>query len=480
MKPRALIALILGVLLLGGVAAGAFWLKNAGAQQAAVAPWIPPIPDTAGFPPALNDAFAAAEAKAYSRGDSLKGLKELSALLHANGFFDSAILTYQGLAEIEPNEARWPHLHASILAGFGMSEDALALWDRVTELAPDYLPARLRIGDIALKSNDLPRAIAAYEAADRIDDGNAYALLGLARIDIEKGNEAAALDKLETIVRRTNYTLGYDLIVTLYENAGETAKADAIRGQAEASGAFRDPPDPWLDGLLAFCYDPFRVALEAGTKARIGETDTAIELLHRALELDPLDVSTHFQLGNLYKQQRQFQDAMAEFRRCTLLDPSFADGWAQLSGTLAQIGNVAEADRVLNAGLDAVPDSPGLHLMRARRHRAANNNGAAINDYRASIRLRPNEPEPYIELAIVLLNVGRNAEAVRQFETALVYDPANPTALTALAFQAIETGNRERADEWLQKVDAQPRIDRNQTGKLREAYRKQFGVLPNI
>ncbi len=479
MKSRASLFGLIGLLALGAVTG--FWFVRQGQQlEVAVAPWIPATPDTTGFPPALDDALAAANADAQAGRRSLDGLKHLSALYHANGFFDQAIFIYQGLAQLEPTEARWPHLHATILAGFGLSDEALALWDTVTALTPDYLPARLRIGDIALKSNDLARATTAYEAAQGIDASNAYALLGLARIDLEKGNEAAALRKLETVVRRSNYTLGYDLIVTLYENAGETSKADAIRGQAEASGAFRDPPDPWLDALLADCYDPFRIALEAGTKARMGEPEVAIDLLQRALQLDPNDVSAHFQLGNLYKDQLKLDAAIAEFRRCTQLDPGFADGWGNLSGTLAQSGNITEADRILNAGLEAVPDSPGLHLMRARRLRAGGENGAAIADYRASIRYRPNEPEAYIELAIILIGQGRTPEAVQQFESALVYDPANPTALTALAFQAIEAGQRDRADQWLEKVDAQPRIDRNQTNQLREAYRKAFGELPRL
>lgn len=480
MKPRTLIFAGLGLVALigGGIAAQHF--VRGGQEQAVVAPWIPARPDTSGFPAAINDALSAAEAQATSRSGALEGLKELSALYHANGFFDQAIYCYQGLSQLEPENARWPHLHASILAGFGMADEAFALWKRVIDLQPDYVPALLRIGDIALKSNRMAEAITAYVAARNQDPGNAYALLGLARIDIEQDNETAALEKLEDVVRRSNFTLGYDLIVTLYENAGEDAKAEAIRGQAEASGAYRDPPDPWVDGLMEYCYDPFRIALDAGTRARTGQPQVAIELLQRAVELDPSDVSTHFQLGGLYKTQRQLDKAMEQFRTCIRLDPSFADGWAQLSGVLAQSGNVREADRVLGQGLEAVPDSPGLHLMRARRLRAGGEIGQAIADYRASIRLRPNEPDPYIELAFMFISQDRRAEATRLLETALVYSPANPTALTALAFQAIESGNRSDADDWLAKVDAQPRVDRNQVGQLREAYRNAFGELPRI
>lgn len=476
MNTRVRLLGLTALLIVGGGAG--FWFVHGGQQRDAVAPWVPALPATAGFPHQFGEVLNAAQAKALSRGNSLEGLRQLSALYHANGFFTEAITCYEGLAQLEPEEARWPHLHASILAGFGQADEALILWDRGTELAPDYLPARLRIGDVALKSNDLPRAIAAYEAALAIDAGNPYALHGLARIKLEQGDEKAALQILEDVVRRSNYTIGYDLIVTLYENADMHARAEAVRGRKGASGAYRDPSDPWLDQLIEVCYDSFRIALAAGSTALGGDQATAIVLLQRAIALEPSDVSAHYQLGNLYLQEMQLDDAIAEFRQCTLLDPGFADGWGKLSSMHAQAGRITESDRILNAGLEAVPDSPSLHRMRARRHRANGNIGAAIADSSTAIQLRPNDPEGYLDLGMMLAGQGRIPEAIQLFETALVYDPLHPTALTALSFRAIESDDRAGADDWLAKVAAQPLIDRNQVNQLREAYRKQFGELP--
>ena len=159
----------------------------------------------------------------------------------------------------------------------------------------------------------------------------------------------------------------------------------------------------------------------------------------------------------------------------TRLDPAFADGWAQLSGLLAQTGKAAEADRILDAGLEACPDSPGLHLMRARKLRSAEQTGAAINAYRKSIRLRPNEPQPYVELGMLLLTQGRKAEGITMIETALIYAPADPTALGLMAFAAIEAGEQATADEWLNKIAAQPRFESDRSASILEAYKRKFG-----
>ena len=465
-------ALLLGLLTLGAVG---WWLQSSNAARNAVAAVLPPLPDLTNAHPDLNARILAADAGALSRSDPVGRLGELSRLYHINGYLETAMACYEALAQLQPDEPRWPHRHATILAGYGQAEPALALWQRTIEIAPDTVAARLRIADLLLKTNQPEAAADAYRAVLDIDRDNNWATLGLARLEFEADNLTDARRRLERLVTLTNYTLGYDLIVTLYERLGLNDRAEAIRGRAPASGAYRDPPDPWLDELMADCYDPFRLALEAGTKARSGEPDTAVLWLERAIAVAPQDISAHFQLAALMVQQRNLTRAMELYRTCTRLDPAFADGWAQLSGLLAQTGNTAEADRILEAGLEACPDSPGLHLMRARKLRAAEQNGAAITAYRTSLRLRPNEPQPYIELGMLLLNQGRKEEGIKTVETALIYAPADPTALGIMAFTAIDAGDREASDEWLAKIAAQPRFEADQATRIRAAYERKFG-----
>ncbi|MCF3648867.1 tetratricopeptide repeat protein [Synoicihabitans lomoniglobus] len=472
-KPVIRLLIVVGGL---GLAAGGWWWYQASQQQAQVAAWLPAVPALADASDELSARITAADERALSLTNAVAGLAELSRLYHANGYYDSALASYDALARIQPTEARWPHRHASILAGYGQAEPAIVLWQRTIELAPAYVPARLRLADLLLKSNQPQAAADAYRATLDVDRDNAWAILGLARIDYEAERWADARRHLERVVALTNYALGYDLIVSLYERLGLEDRAAAIRGRAEASGAFRDPPDPWLDELMADCYDPFRLALEAGTKARSGDPTTAIAWLERAIAVAPADLSAHFQLANLLVQQRDTSRALALYRRCTQLDPAFADGWAQLSGLQAQLGNDVEAERTLAAGLEAVPDSPGLHLMRARKLRAADRVGAAIAEYRTSIRLRPNEPRAYIELAVALIDQNRSDEAIALIREALVYDPANPTALGIMAFKSIESGDRTAAEEWLAKVEAQPRIEPAQADRIRAAFARQFGA----
>lgn len=476
MKPAIRIGalLLIGTLFAGG---GVWWWRAGGVQQA-IKGALPARPELTAIPAAIRERIVAAEKKAHSRFQSLEGLRALSRVYHANGFPDEALQCYRALQHLEPAEARWPHLAALLTAGYGDLTPALELWKRATSLDPAYTPAWLRLGETYLKANQPTEAAAAYHEALRRAPDDAYALFGLARLDFEAERWDDARQKLETVVSRTNYTVGYDLIVSLYERLGQADRAAAIRASAKASGAYRDPPDPWFDALIEDCYEPFRLGLAAGTLARSGDPATAVRLLQRAVETAPDDVSATFQLGTLLVQQGDHAGALQQLRRCTELAPDFADGWANLSALQAMLGEKSAAERTLAEGLKLCPQSPGLHLQYARNLEAAGRTAEAIVEFQASIRLRPNEPEAYLELGTLFIRQGRNAEGVAEMQRALVAEPGHPMALGVLAFNAIQSDNEIEAQRWLAVVRAQPRVTREQMQQLVSAYRQKFGRAP--
>lgn len=477
MKSRRLLpglGLLAGLLL----AAGGAWWWQAGGPQRAVAAALPSPPDLAAAPAAMRERLAAAGAKARSRFGATKGLRELSRLYHANGFPGEALTCYRALQQLEPSEPRWFHLAALLTAGYGDLEPALDLWRRTTALDPAYTPAWLRLGEALLKANRPDEARAAYQEVLRREPAEPYALFGLARLDFEAGRWEPALERMEKVVNLTRYTLGYDLIVTLYERLGQTDRATALRATAKASGAYRDPADPWVDALIEDCYEPYRLGIAAGNLARNGDPAGAARLLQRAVEITPEDVSALFQLGTLLIQQGDTAGAIQQLRRCTELAPDFADGWANLSALQASIGESTAAARTLAEGLRNCPDSPGLHLQYARNLQQAGRSGEAITEFQTSIRLRPNEADAYLELGTLLIRQGRAPEGVAVVEQALAAEPGNPMALGVLAFNAIMSGDEAEARRRFAAVRAQPRVPQEQVSRLVDAFRQQFGRAP--
>ncbi|MFA5057001.1 MAG: tetratricopeptide repeat protein [Opitutaceae bacterium] len=475
MNPRrAILWLTMVAVGIAAAAAGYLW-RRAGEQRRIVAASIPPRPDVSALPAELSQRLQACERRARTGSDRIAALSELSRLYHANGFFPQASQCDQGLLQVDPANPRWPHLLASIFAGYGQLDDALPLWRRAVELAPDYTPARLRLGDALLKTNQNAEAAQVYAAVLQREPRNPYALLGLARIDVDAGRWNAARDELEIVVQQSNYGLGYDLLPTVYEHLGDAARAEAIRARAKASGAFCDVPDPWIDELVYDCYDTYRISAAAGAFDHAGDTRTAVRVLERALALDPGRALFQFQMGGLCLRLGDDAGARRHFERCTVLAPDFSDGWAQLTGLLMKLGDRAASERVLAAGLAHCPQSPGLHLERGRRLSAAGLFPESIQEFQETIRLRPDEADAFVELAKVYFQLGRIDEGVAELHLALKAEPEHPGVLPILALHAIRVGDEAAAREWLRHIRNQPRVTPEAREALRQAYQQQFG-----
>ena len=468
-----LVSVALAALVLAG--GGGWWCWQAGVQRDRIVAALPSLPGFGAANAATREQIEKADAETRARFGGVKALSRLSRLYHANGFYGEALGCYEMLERLQPGEPRWFHRHASILSGYGDVEPAIKLWEHVLGLAPDYFVARLRIGDSQFKTGNRDAAGAAYEEVLKRSHDNPWALLGLARIDFDAKRWEAARERLDAVSRQTEGQIGADLLVTVYQRLGRLDLARETRGTAKTGGIYRDPPDPWIDELVEDCYDPYRISLASGVYSHSGQPERALKLLQRALEIAPNDVSCRFQLGTFHASRHEINLAAEQFLRCTQIAPEFADGWVWLSTMQQETGDTATADRTLADGLAHCPNSPGLHLMYARKLEEAERKSEAIGEYLNSIHLRPNEPDAYLRLGSLLIKLGRTEEGLQQIRAALATDPGFPLALSLMAFTSITAGDKTEARRWMQRVSEQPRIEPAQYERLGQAYREQFG-----
>ena len=474
MKRPLLLGLLATVLLAGAGAGVHAW--RTGQQRAALAQAsVPPRPDLATWSPELTQRLAACEARIRGGQDTLATLGELSRLYHANGFLAEAQQCYEGLEQLEPDNPRRLHRHATILAGYGDIEPARSRWRRARELAPDYRAVSLRLAELSIKADDFATARREYDAILAWFPDEPYAILGLARCEIQAERWSAALPLLERLVNQTSYQLGYDLLVTVYERLGRTADAERVRAMYRASGAFHDYTDPWMLELNDDCYSAYTLALASGAAELEQDYALATRRIERAIALAPAEGSLNFQYGRLLLRQKRYSAARSQFEQATRVTPGFSDGWAYLSTLLETLGDRAGAARVLADGLRACPDSPGLHLIHARNLVRDRNPEQAIAEFRTTIRLRPTEAEGYLGLATTLFQLGRQEEGLAEVDRALVAEPEHPAALSLRTFHALSNGNQPEAERWLRRLLRQPRSEARDREQFLQAYRQQFG-----
>lgn len=473
-KMTALRRAIAAVLAVGLLAAGG-WALHAFRLRSEILGGLPNLPDATSLPRPFAERLEASERKAAGMLDPAEGLRSLSRLYHANGFYDEALQCYRILRRLRPREARWPHLEAAILAQFGRMDEAREREAIAISLDSHYLAARLRLGDEFLKSNQTRAAFAAYEEALRISPSDPYASLGEAKCDLADGKWEAAREALDaSIARHPEFVGALELRVTVAEHFGDQAADDALSQQIGAR-EFVDLPDPWLDDLMDDCYDPYRLSVAATVANFSGSRPRAEQLLERAISLAPNASAFHRELAVFLSNDGDFSGARTHLERAVALSPTDNDAWLLLYQLLARMGNTQAASRALSDGLANCPLSANLHLERGRQLLAGGLVDEAIAEFREAYRLKPSEAGPLIELASALFAAKRGGEALEALHEALRRQPEEPMALATLTFYSISSGDELAALSWWTHVRRQPRTPQPMLESLRRAYEQRFG-----
>lgn len=95
------------------------------------------------------------------------------------------------------------------------------------------------------------------------------------------------------------------------------------------------PGDPWAN-----FYDGY-------TWSRAGDSEKALPLLRKALELDPRLAEAHFELGNVLGRQGQAKDAIAAYQAAIGANPQYLQAYYRLGQALMKAGRQAEAEAAL-------------------------------------------------------------------------------------------------------------------------------------
>lgn len=110
---------------------------------------------------------------------------------------------------------------------------------------------------------------------------------------------------------------------------------------------------------------------------RRGDADKAIEIIRRALELDPKLAGAHNNLGNILQRLDRDAEAAGAYFEALKIDPYFADGWCNMSVILRNLGRLDKAVEMLMFAVEFNPDHAeswhhlGMNLAYAGQVEAA-------------------------------------------------------------------------------------------------------------
>ncbi|MGE0719673.1 MAG: tetratricopeptide repeat protein [Alphaproteobacteria bacterium] len=301
----------------------------------------------------------------------------------------------------------------------GRLGDAMAGYRAILARRPDHVPAMHHLGVAALAAGEREEAEKALRAAARAAPRDAA-------VRYDHGHALAALGRLD------------DAAATWAEAgriAPRMADAHANRGAALAAlGHFTPAADAFRDALRADPNHRLAAVGIADMLLRAGRIEEAISAADRArVRLGPIaDVATVKALALRAKGDRIAAAQLLE--QAVATEPGHAGAWGALG--LARLdGGDAEGAAAALARAEALdPTTAETPFNRATAERARDRLGAAIAALERALARRPGFPAAELNLAYLLLEQGRVAEADQAFDSMLAVDPDHGRAASGKLF----------------------------------------------
>ncbi len=419
------------------------------------------------------------------------------ASLDAQGKFAEAILEYQEVLRLDPDNAAAmyalskdftelnKHARASEYAREAVARDSMNIAYR-DQLAQVYVNAFQR--DLAIRE---------YEAILRIDSLQNRSLYSLANL-LQTQQPLRALELYEKLMDREgetwelllqtaeiHSTLGrYDEAVSdfeamlrldpsndalkrqLAETYSKAGRNDDALALLESMHDVR-PDDADVSLVLAEMYlergDTQRALvlfrsivsrpdLHPEVRVRIGvslfsqsERDTALgiaarEVFQKARDEQPLDWRPHWYLGAIALNAGQDSVAAASFSRVTELEPRNGDAWWFLGSIYFERGDYENVFTSMYRARQTLPNDFRVYLLLGLAHSQSGEPEDAAIELRKAHRLNPNDVNVLSSLALTLDGLDQFSESDSLYEKALRIDSTNALVLNNYSYSLSERG----------------------------------------
>jgi Flp pilus assembly protein TadD len=239
--------------------------------------------------------------------------------------------------------------------------------------------------------------------------------------------------------------------------------------------------------------------------ALIGKNDSeaAIAMLRRSIELDPKDASAHCTLAGLLGELGKLDEANASIKTALELAPEFALAWNNLAAIREREGKQDEAIEHFRkaASLDPGNTTPARRnlaktLFKAGKHEEAiavyhqlddasayvqlagwfekqERIAEAIEVLERAIALKPDLAAAHHDLGVMVLKSGRTRDAFQSLRTAVRLAPGLASARNILGLALLTNGDYEESiDSIIEAIQLEP----GRPAILGPDYRRRFGA----
>jgi|GEM_PF-2042983 len=377
----------------------------------------------------------------------------------AFGFNDEAVTCFSIAIEQQPMAMRFHYFRALAFEASDLAAKAREGFERALELAPEYVPAYVRLGMI-VQETDLKGAAALFEQATRRDENDALAWFGRGQVAHREGKTDDAIAHWQKAIElQPDYADAQAALAAAYEGQGKEDLAQKHRRRAELGGKPVVQNDPLAFQVTRRTRDQDSIALEAVEMARKGHPIAAARYLEAAQFHGIESESIRLALGGIYLDAGKTEEAIGQFLSAKRSYPDSVDVKLALARAYAEGGMTTRSFALFDELMSSNSESAKVLMERGRLYAREGEPQKALADLRKAADLDPNDAAVWfdlIELLLLMNDVDGAEQALRQAPTEA------STAGRRLLFEgavAARRGDTSSAEEkWRTAIETEPTL----------------------
>jgi len=390
---------------------------------------------------ALTDATAG-----VATTDSRLALRygDLGISLLAFGYYDEALVAFEGAVQLAPGDIRWPYYLGHAARRTGDMEAAARAFQRALEIDAHDIKPRLWLAESRLRREDLVAAEEAFRIALDQEPHCAQAWTGLGKIALSRDDygqaEAHLLQALEH--RPDSARARYSLALALRG----LGRLDEAREQlARLEGANQS--------LTITCFeDPLMQAVHRRQTGTRGHQDRAMAArnqgrlvaalveLRAAVSANPNRYPARYDIASIQLQLGRVEEARSELEALLEVAPRYAAALSLLGRLEGEAGRWARADELLALAVDADPDSEQIHRDKGDLLLVRGRHLEALGAYQRAVAIDSTFEAALIGRALCLAALDRRREALDDLERSRNQLPSRNRLTLALAYLLLDAG----------------------------------------
>lgn len=226
---------------------------------------------------------------------------------------------------------------------------------------------------------------------------------------------------------------------------------------------------------------------------QVGKNDVAVDLIIKALTIKPSYAEAHFNLGNVFKELKQWSDAAASYQAAIANKPSFAEAHSNLGLIFEELHKLDAALTSHQKAIAINPKHADFQYNWAVALQKVGKLDNAVESYQKAIAINPDYTEAYHNLGTVCQQLGNLEGAIANYQMALAIKTDYAEAHYNLGIALHELGRSDEAVvSYRRAITIKPDYAEaynnlgstlNNLGQLDEAvasYQKSISINPSI